>query len=397
MLNHIVKLLKNVTMSKGNIIQGQASGKLGDTVLMVRNGQQLARVYTKAGARSGSDASEAARIQRVKFGASSNQWSLYKYVCTRMFRKGRKSNQSDYNYFVKKNSTLLPYLTKAENADGVHVLMPGQFSEGNLGRIELVHSSKPSATGSNPLVSVSDLNSTSTSQVHTQASLSALKASLAGRFPNARKVTYLLSIPSEVQIEEEGVSFVSQYITHNTVIIDLYNEIEPGENSVKVNAYFANHVSDMKLKAAFSAQGSHIFLNSHFLLQMFADEGVDANFVANLGILVFATNDIASDCYTSILQDTSIPSTVGAYALWAGYRTQSSLRVAADSYGYQSGVMRDDIAAVGDDLSTQMVQYIAKIRAIDPEMAASLEKELNAGNTAARTVRKVVAPSESEK
>lgn len=383
-------------MSKGNILQGQARGKLGDTVLMVRNGKQVARVYTTSGSRSGKDASEAARIQRVKFGAASNQWSLYRYVCTRMFRKGRKSNQSDYNYFVKKNSTLLPYLTKTENADGVHVLMPGQFSEGNLGRIELVHTANPSATGSNPLVSVSDLNSSSSSLVSSRAQLSVLKASLAERFPNARKITYLLSIPSEVQIEEEGESFVSQYITHNSVIIDLYNEIEPGENSVNISTYFANHVSDAKLKATFNAQSTHNFLYSNFLLKLYAEEGVDANFVANLGVLVFATDDIASDCYTSILQDTSIPSTAGAYALWAGYRTKSSLRVAADSYGYQSGVMRDDIASVGDDLNAQQIMYMAKLRAIDKELASKVEEEIKSGPVRARVVRTKVEKSEDE-
>lgn len=381
-------------MSRGNILQGQASGKLGDTVLMVRNGKQLARVYTTSGARSGESASEAARIQRVKFGSASNQWSLYRYVCTRMYRKGRKSNQSDYNYFVKRNSELLPYLTKTENADGVHVLMPGQFSEGSLGRIELVHSSNPSASGASALVSVSDLNATLDQFVAMDSPMSTFKSALASAYPNARKITYLISIPSEVEIAEEGVLFVSQFVTHSTVIIDLYNEVTPGENSQTVVEYFANHVSDAKLKAAFSLQDTHAFAQGSTLLKLCADEGVDASYVANIGVLVFATDDLASDCYTTILQDTSIPSTVGAYALWAGYRTQSALRVAADSYGYQSGVMRDDIASVGDDLATQQLAYVAKLRSISKELADEMEAELAKVPATARVVRKAVEPKD---
>lgn len=381
-------------MSRGNILQGQASGKLGDTVLMVRNGKQLARVYTTSGARSGESASEAARIQRVKFGSASNQWSLYRYVCTRMYRKGRKSNQSDYNYFVKRNSELLPYLTKTENADGVHVLMPGQFSEGSLGRIELVHSSNPSASGAGALVSVSDLNATLDQFVATNSPMSTFKSVLADAYPNARKITYLISIPSEIEIAEEGVSFVSQFVTHGTVIVDLYNEVTPGENSQTVVEYFASHVSDAKLKAAFSLQGTHAFAQGSTLLKLCADEGVDTKYVANLGVLVFATDDLASDCYTTILQDTSIPSTVGAYALWAGYRTQSALRVAADSYGYQSGVMRDDIASVGDDLTAQQLAYVAKLRHISAELADEMAAELAKAPATARVVRKAVEPKD---
>lgn len=383
-------------MSQGNILQGQASGKLGDTVLMVRNGKQVARVYTKAGARSGKDASEAARIQRVKFGAASNQWGLYKYVCTRMFRKGRKTNQSDYNYFVKRNQHLLPYLSKQENADGVHVLMPGQFSEGNLGRIELVHAANHSAAAGSAILSVSDVNSSIDGSVNWTQPVSRFKDYMKTRYPNARKVTYLLSIPREITLSEEGVSFVSQYVSHFTVIFDLYSEIRVGENSETLSAYFSAAVSDAKLSAAISAQTSHAAVSSTRIFGLHNEGEIDVNYVENLAVLFFATDDIASDCYTTILQDTSVPSTVGAYSIWAGYRTQSSLRVAADSYGYQSGVMRDEIASVDDDLSVQMAQYIAKVRAIEPEMAKSLEKELNAGKTTARTVRKVVEPGESE-
>lgn len=384
-------------MAKGNIIQGQASGKLGDSVLMVRNGQQLARVYTTSGARAGKQASEAARIQRVKFGSASNQWSLYKYVCTRMFRKGRKTTQSDYNYFVKRNNQLLPYLTKQENADGVHLLQPGQFSEGNLGRIELVHTANPSATGTMPLVSISDLNAPLSSAIAFDSKMSTVKTRLAEVYPAARKITYLFSLPSEVTIEEEGISFVSQFVSHNIVVVDLYEEIVKGENTQTLKEYFVAHLDNSKLKAVFSAQGAHSFASGSSMVRLFADEGVDVSFTSSLGILMFATDDLASDCYSTILQDSSIPTSVGAYALWAGYRTQEALRVAADSYGYQSGVMRDNIASAGDELTERAYAYINKVKTIDKELAEQLEKSVKEEGVNLRSVRKITTQEEEKK
>lgn len=383
-------------MASGNLIQGQGAGKLGDVVLMVRNGSQVARVYTKAGARSGDQASEASRIQRVKFGSASNQWSLYRYVCTRMFRKGRKTNQSDYNYFVKRNQHLFPYLSKTENADGVHVLMPGQFSEGSQGRIELVHLVYGTPSASTPIFQVADINSTAQSGVGYTALMRVFKEALRLRYPNARKITYLFSVPSEVSIDEEGINFISQFVTHHTVVIDLYSELTPGEDSLMIREYFSESIGDPKITAAFEASASHAIMNAQSIFSLFTGEGVDNDYIKNLGVLVFATDDNASDCYTTILQDTSIPTTSGPYSVWAGYRTQASLRIAADSYGYQSGVMRDDIASAGGDLTAQMMAYAKKIAAIDEKLAESIVKEVKNGAVQAKVVRKPTTASEDK-
>lgn len=384
-------------MSKGNVLQGQASGKLGDTVLMVRNGQQIARVYTKAGARSGDNASEAARIQRVKFGGASNQWSLYKYVCTRMFRKGRKTNQSDYNYFVKRNNLLFPYLSKQENQDGVHVLQPGQFSEGNLGRIDLLHVVTPQATLNNYFLYVSDLNAPRVGNIFWDSTVGALKDALKLCYPSARKVTFLLSMPSSFNISEEDVVFTSQFVSHYPVIFDLYSETTTGENAEEVSDFVSERVSDTVVKQTIGLMKHNQFMWHGSFFYFTNVEGVDMNYMQNLAVLVFATDDNASDCYTTILQDTSIPSAFGPYAVWAGYRTQNSLRIAADSYGYQSGVMRDEIASIGDDLTEQMQQYVSKVRSLDKDAAVSIEKHVKSAGATATVVRSVVATDEKSK
>lgn len=383
-------------MSSGNILQGQSSGKLGDVVLMVRNGEQVARVYTKAGARTGDQVSEAARIQRVKFGAASNQWGLYRYVCTRMYRKGRKTNQSDYNYFVKRNQHLLPYLTKSENANGVHCLQPGVFSEGSLGRIELVMSYIPSASASQLPFAVRDSQSLNIPAVAWAKTLGDLKEALKVGYPNARKFTYLFSYASEVDVQEEGIAFASQQITHTAVTIDLYNQTSPLEDGQSLTSFFANKVSNQKLAALISSQTKNL-VDGHRLWGLFTFEGADLSVLSTLSLLVFATDDNASDCYTTYLPVDGVPPTDGAYSVWSGYRTNDALRVAADSYGYQSGVMRDDIASLGNDISTQVTAYAAKLRSLDVEAADDYLKSVGPiEQVQAKVVRKA-APTEDGK
>lgn len=374
-------------MSRGNLIQGQASGKLGSTVLMVRNGQQLARVYTTAGARSGDQASESARIQRVKFGSASNQWGLYKYVSTRMYRKGRTNNQSDYNYFVKRNNTLLPYFTKQENADGVHVLMPGTFSEGNLGRIELVYNYRVSATEGQNVLAIADSQVPTMTSVSWSQPMSAVKTSLRAAYPSASKVTYLVSLANELTLQEIGVNFVSQLVQHYTVTIDLYNQVSPGENQQTAATYFAARIKDSAL-STLVASLTTTFIGSHSVFCATATEEEKIALLGRVSVLFFATDDNASDCYTTIMPESGANPTAGVYSLWASYRTEESLRIAADSYGYQQGVMRDFVAAYGNELSQQASAYAAKLRQVDAEAADEYLASLaDAGGAKARTVR----------
>lgn len=382
-------------MSRGNIFQGQASGKLGDAVLMVRNGQQLARVYTKAGARSGKDASEAARIQRVKFGSASNQWSLYRYVCTRMFRKGRKSTQSDYNYFVKRNASLLPYFTKQENADGVHVLMPGLMAEGNLGRIALLQSVLlPIGEGLNNLY-LYDSNKPVSGVVEWSKSMGRLKLELRLSYPAARKVTYLFSYASSVSIEEEGEEFVSQQVVHDPVTVDLYKELTPGEDEKTIAEYFSSHIDNQVLRSIIASQvGTMMGAKANVMLK--ASNSTELSHLENTGILMFATDDNVSDCYSTLLEEGSVDPAKGVYSLYHSYRTQESLRIACDSYGYQSGVMRDEVASAGNSISEVVAQYAARLSAVDPDAGkVYMESVGDLSTVKAKTVR--VATPENKK
>ena len=383
-------------MSKGNILQGQASGKLGDTVLMVRNGKQIARVYTTAGARSGDAASEAARLQRVKFGSASNQWNCYKYVCTRMYRKGRKTTQSDYNYFVKRNNYLLPYLTKAENADGVHMLQPGQFSEGNLGRIELVHIYRPEPAENAFMLALVDSQAGNFGSIGWQTTMLKLKEALRNVYPNARKVTYLFSVTSDLTFTEADVNFVSQQITHYPVVVDLYNEIEPGENNVKITDYFYPKIGDENISVIIETQKSNsTFCYSNYPIMIFKVSDADAQYLSRLGLLVFATNDNVSDCYSTVLPESGVDPVNGVYSTWAAYRSKNSLQIAADSYGYQTGVMRDFVASAGNDLEEAAANYAKVLRSVDAAAAAEYVASIEAaGGAKARVVRSVVENQE---
>lgn len=364
-------------MSQGNILQGQASGKLGDTVLMVRNGKQLARVYTTSGARSGDTASESARIQRVKFGAASNQWGLYKYVSTRMYRKGRTSAQSDYNYFVKRNQAYFPYLTKAENSLGVHCLQPGVFSEGNLGRIDLLHQYIPTAVESSAKWRIVDSNANFNNVSWSASTMGMLKAALALAYPNASKITFLYSVATTVTLEEEGNEYFSQAISHWPVMFELYKETVKGEDAKKVKEFFASQVKDPNLSALFDAQ-TGAFLQVRSLSVITNATAEQTQWMENLGMLVFATDENASDCYTTSISPNAVDPLDSVYRVWAEYRTTQKMRLAAESYGYQAGVMRDQVAALGNDLSQAVTAYAARLAQVDADAAAAYTKRAEA-------------------
>lgn len=375
-------------MARGNLIQGQGSGKVGDVVFMVRQGQQVSRVYTESGARSGKQASEASRIQRVKFGSASNQWLLFRYVSTRMYRRGRSSRQSDYNYFVKRNQPLFPYLTKEENASGVHVVQPGVFSEGNLGRIELAQYYNPTFTQYQPTLKLSDANVNVPSDMFWSSGVRSFKETMAAAYPGARKLTYLFGITNELTISEGAASFSSQTVVHETVVIDLYNEVTPLENQKKVSELFAAQVKNATLKAMFNSLTTD-FAKGNDVFTIIPAAETDVPFLGKLAVLLFASDDNVDDCYTTTLLEDGVNPTAGAYADWASYRTAASLRVACDSYGYQTGVMRDSIASVGNDISAQVSAYAARLAMIDEKASVAYLKSVgDVSQVQAKAVRK---------
>lgn len=362
-------------MAKGNMMQGQSAGKLGDIVFYVAKGNQQARVYTTSGARSGDAASEAARLQRVRFGAAANQWDLYSYICTRMYRKGKKPNQSDYNYFVKKNIGSFPFLTKEENASGVHVIQPGLFSEGNLGRIELLIMQEEDPATKLDGLSITDMGNVPNEFVAWSDKMGKLKSVLQSMYPNATKVTYLISIANSVEIEGETETFVSQFPTSEKIIIDLLKETTAGENESQVTAYFQSRINNRNLKALIGNQTVGILSLSGQLFNVMSITEADNALLDTMSVLVFATNDNVSDCYTTIVPPENV-SSAGAYQAWYGYRTKEALTIAAQTYGFQTGVLKDDIAQFGDTSENLLTKYIAKLSTVNQEAAETLQKQI---------------------
>lgn len=375
-------------MSRGNLLQGQASGKLGDTVLMVRNGQQLARVYTTSGARSGDQASEAARIQRVKFGSASNQWGVYRYVCTRMFRKGKRTSQSDYNYFVKRNAQLLPYLTKGENADGVQMLQPGLFSEGTLGRIDLTIAYNPTYAASTPALVVYDSAVSSISAVTWASTMSVLKTALRGVYPNATKVTYLVSVAPVINIELEDYEIITESVKHYPIIINLYEQASTGEDEQTVKAFFAAALNGSTIETLIGGQNGQ-FANGKVMMQVATTNQAQVDQLGAIGALIFATNDSVSDCYTTSLPEAGVNKEDGVFSFWAGHRAPFDLRLAAESYGFQSGVMRDHVAGTDAQFLDANAAHLARLASIDTKVAEQVKV-----GTAARAAAKAAETSE---
>lgn len=328
-------------MAKGNMLQGQATGKVGDIVFMVRNGQQISRVYTASGGRSGDQASIAVRRQRVRFGAASNQYLLYRNIVRGMYRTGKQTRQSDYNFFVRENVDLLPYLTKEENAAGVKCVMPGTFSRGTLGTI-LFSLLETASSGTPTGVNVNIASFAVTADILWSDTVATLKSALKVNFPNARKVAFCLCKIIRTEVDTPNGSAYSHSLDRGDVVFDLYEEDPVILDEDPILTYFQEY-GPASLQAMLAAQsGEEISVNGS-ILQFHAGQGFDATLLNDLYILVFATNDQVGDCYTSTLTAMQGPDNEGGTSLYRTLRTDDHRQVAEDSYGYATGVMRTNI------------------------------------------------------
>lgn len=328
-------------MAKGNMLQGQATGKVGDIVFMVRNGQQVARVYTSAGGRSGDQASIAVRRQRVRFGAASNQYLLYRNIVRGMYRTGKSTKQSDYNFFVRENVDLLPYLTKEENAAGVKCAMPGTFSRGTLG--SLIYSFEQVESGG-VLVSIA-LSSQSANYANAIAwddPVSELKAALKLCFPNARKVNFSVINVIKTEVDTPRGSQWSHTFDRADVVFDLFEADPLVPDTSTIQAYFAAKCPVSLRPGVFDlAEGS--FGTTEELFKLDFAQDMDSALFGSTFVLMFATNDQVGDCYTSTLSSLVVPESDGGLSLYDTLRTDDHRQVAEDSYGYATGVMRTNI------------------------------------------------------
>lgn len=367
-------------MAQGNIIQGQAAGKLGDIVLMVRKGKQVARVYTESGARRGDQATEAARMQRVKFGSASSEWNLLKYFITRMYRKGITTKESYYNYFVKKNYELLPFFAKAENASNIHVLMPGLYSEGDFGTIDIFTTITESTTADDCTIDIKDLNHVATKNINEGSLLTDWQAELKKMYPNSEKVNYLIMIANNIDIDEGEYTALTQYLNFYNVTISMLEDYSRTEAETTVRDFIKRTVTDIDFDNIVGGN-SAIFCDTKGTIFKASDNTkLNQSLLNRLMVLVFATNDKANNCYTTRVSETAIPPK-GIWAPWYGYRTETSLYFAMSSYGYQTGVMKDEIAGVNDNAYTAASSYTARLEKMDAKSAASLKTALSADSS----------------
>lgn len=328
-------------MAKGNMLQGQATGKVGDIVFMVRNGQQVARVYTSAGGRSGDQASIAVRRQRVRFGAASNQYLLYRNIVRGMYRTGKSTKQSDYNFFVRENVDLLPYLTREENAAGVKCAMPGTFSRGTLG--SLIYSLVVAESGGSiTSLSVNSSSFSTAAALTWESKVSLLKEVLKLNFPNARKMTFCVCYLVLAEVTTPSGVAYSHTFERGDVVFDLYEEDPRVPDNEIISEYF-NFYGPASLIPIWDAQGDEQFASTGTLLNLVPAAGANAPTLDKVYINVFATNDQVGDAYTSTLSEIVAPESDGGLSLYSTLRTDDHRQVAEDSYGYATGVMRTNI------------------------------------------------------
>ena len=117
-------------MSKGNMLLGYASGKVGSLVFSRRLGQQVTRPYN---AQVRNPKTRAQMSRRIKWANIINMWRLMKPLI-QMGMQNRKTSQSDYNKFVSLNiNKSEAYLLKEEARQGATLLAPYIITSGSLG------------------------------------------------------------------------------------------------------------------------------------------------------------------------------------------------------------------------------------------------------------------------
>lgn len=120
-------------MSKGNMLLGQARGKVGDLVFYVRNGSQQTRPRNRQPA---NPQTRRQMAQRVKMGAPVGFYKRQAKFFQFAFKKTEK--ESFYNAFMRYNMNLGAYLTREEVVDGYKVPGPYIIADGNMPSISVL-------------------------------------------------------------------------------------------------------------------------------------------------------------------------------------------------------------------------------------------------------------------
>lgn len=114
-------------MATGNMLQGQARGKVGDIVFSVVKGQQVSKVYN---AKPANPKTDAQITQRVKLGAAVGFYKRNTQFFPFAFQKQAK--ESDYNAFVRENINVSPYISRQGVVGNQIIPAPYQMTRGNL-------------------------------------------------------------------------------------------------------------------------------------------------------------------------------------------------------------------------------------------------------------------------
>lgn len=349
-------------MAKGNMLLGQASKKLGSVVFYKRNGQQVSRVWTDSGARSGSEASYPARVQRVRFGAASNEWKSFGYISTRMFKAGKKVTESDYNYFTKKNWQYLPYLTKRQNELGITMPIPGQYSQGNYGDLRLSIDYKEDAPNERDEYKIAidgyNYNDTITWGFTVKDAVAAYKS----LFPFADKVIIALGIIYGKTIIDGKGAYVNGAVVWKPVIFNL-NSTDQTYLNKTILKHFNDEIGDTKIIDGIESAAESVFMDETYVLSISINHLTEQASPFKLLPLVFVTNDTANDCYSTMILPGNFSVENPAFAFWRMYRTQNAFDAACSSYGYSQGVMQTR-AAVSDygflEMQSDYIKGLAK-------------------------------------
>lgn len=354
-------------MAKGNMLLGQASKKLGSVVFYKRNGQQVSRVWTNSGARSGSDASYPARVQRVRFGSASNEWKSFGYISTRMFKSGKKVTESDYNYFTKKNWQYLPYLTKRQNELGITMPIPGQYSQGNYGDLRLSIDYKEDEVNQRDEYKLAIDGYNSSETITWGFLVKDAVAAYKSFFPFADKVIIALGIIYGKTIHDGKGAYVNGAVVWKPVIFNLNSTDETYLNK-RIDAHFIAEIGDVNISNNLSMQGESAFIDETYAFNIAVEHPSEEASAFKLLPLVFVTNDTANDCYSTMILPGNFSVENPAFAFWRMYRTQNAFDAACASYGYTQGVMQTRVALTDYGFLEMQSDYIKGLAKRDKEL-----------------------------
>lgn len=363
-------------MSKGNMLMGQARKKLGSIVFYVRNGEQVQRKWTASGARKGDEASYAARAQRVQFGEAANEWIPYKYICTRMYRKGKKPTESDYNVFVKENWFRFPYMPKEDIAAGYYTLIPGVYSRGSLGECNMFWWWLPNeeVTEARVIAGAFDVNAIGNTKWTDP--VENYKVQLRQAFPNASKVTIAMGFLRETSsyLQTTGRRYMS--VQWYPIIFNLFTNDTEDDTTVTVSQYVSSVLANTPF-AAFMDRQVGVVQSNNSLFTWYVNYDENKKPSHSMMSMIFATDDRVNDCYTTTLYNGNFSQNQGGWTIYNFLRTDRAFEAAANSYGYTKDAMQGKILVSGDNMKSNVLRYIEGLKKTLPDVGEAYERVYN--------------------